>query len=100
MTLSTVYDCVLRKCLVWWRISKGILHKSDLSPIEHVWDEMKRRLSHLQNQSVEEMGPALIRIWNNIPQAFLTRLDQCVAIAKPASMQMVDTQATDFDIVQ
>jgi hypothetical protein len=39
----------------------------DLSPIEHVWDEME-----LPNQPVTlaEMGPALIRIWNNIPQAF------------------------------
>ena len=40
----------------------------DLSPIEHVWDEMERRLRHLPNQPVTlaEMGPALIRIWNNI----------------------------------
>jgi transposase len=45
---------------------------SDLSPIEHVWDEMERRLRHLPNQPVTlaEMDPALIRIWNNIPQAF------------------------------
>jgi hypothetical protein len=45
---------------------------ADLSPSEHVWDEMERRLPHLQNQpmTLEEMGPALIRIWNNIPQAF------------------------------
>ena len=48
----------------------------DLSPIEHVWDEMKRRLRHLPNRSVTlaEMGPALIRIWNNIPQAFFNNL--------------------------
>ena len=45
---------------------------SDLSPIEHVWNEMELRLHHLQNQPVTlpEMGLALIRIWNNIPQAF------------------------------
>jgi len=48
----------------------------DLSPIEHVWDEMVRRLRHLQNQPVtlEDMGPALIRIWNNIPEAFFNTL--------------------------
>jgi hypothetical protein len=48
----------------------------DLSPIEHVWDEMERRLRHLPNQPVTlaEMGPALIRIWNNIPQAFFNNL--------------------------
>jgi hypothetical protein len=41
----------------------------DRSPIEHVWDEMERRLRHLPNQPVTlaEMGLALIRIWNNIP---------------------------------
>ena len=48
----------------------------DLSPIEHVWDEMERWLRHLPNQPVTlaEMGPALIRIWNNIPQAFFNNL--------------------------
>jgi transposase len=48
----------------------------DFSPIEHVWDEMERRLRHLPNQPVTlaEMGPALIRIWNNIPQAFFNNL--------------------------
>ena len=45
----------------------------NFSPIEHVWDEMER---HLPNQPVTlaEMGPALIRIWNSIPQAFFNNL--------------------------
>jgi hypothetical protein len=49
---------------------------SEFSPIEHVWDEMERRLRHLPNRPVTlaEMGPALIRIWNNIPQAFFNNL--------------------------
>ena len=78
----------------------------DLSPIEHVWDEMERRLRHLPNQPVTlaEMGLALIRIWNNIPQAFFNNLvrsmrrrcQACVAVAKHALMQMMDTHATDF----
>jgi hypothetical protein len=48
----------------------------NISPIEHVWDEMERRLRHLSNQPVTlaEMVPALIRIWNNIPQAFFNNL--------------------------
>jgi hypothetical protein len=61
---------------------------------------MERRLRHLTNQPVTlaEMGSALFRIWDNIPQAHfsITWLDQCVAVAKHALMQMVDTQATDF----
>jgi hypothetical protein len=46
------------------------------SAYQHVWDEMERRLRHLPNQPVTlaEMGPALIRIWNNIPQAFFNNL--------------------------
>jgi transposase len=48
----------------------------DLSPIEHVWDEMEQRLRHLPNQPVTlvKMGLALIRIWNNITQAFFNNL--------------------------
>jgi transposase len=64
---------------------------SDLSPIEHVWDEMEQRLRHLPNQPVTlaEMRLALICIWNNIPQAFFNNLVRSL-------MQMVDTHATDF----
>jgi transposase len=49
---------------------------SDLSPIEHVWNEMERWLRHLHNQPVTlaDMGPALIRIWNNIPEVFFNTL--------------------------
>ena len=60
---------------------------------------MERRLRHLPNQLVTlaEMGPALIRIWNNIPQAFSTTwLDQCDSFAKHTLMQMMDTHTTDF----
>lgn len=48
----------------------------DLSPIEHLWDEMDRRLRRLPNPPVTlaELGPALVNIWNNIPQAFVRNL--------------------------
>jgi hypothetical protein len=43
------------------------------------------------------MGPALIRIWNNIPQAFFNNLVRSMRrVANHALMQMVDTLATDF----
>ena len=47
----------------------------DLSPIEHVWDEM-RRLRGLQNQplTLPDLSHALVRIWNGIPQAFFRTL--------------------------
>ena len=48
----------------------------DLSPIEHAWDEMERRLRQLPNQPVTlaELSRALVRIWNGIPQAFFNNL--------------------------
>ena len=48
----------------------------ELSPIEHAWDEMERRLRQLPNQPVTlaELFRALVRIWNGIPQAFFTNL--------------------------
>ena len=48
----------------------------DLSPIEHAWDEMERRLRQLPNQPVTlaELSRALVRIWNGIPQAFFTNV--------------------------
>ena len=48
----------------------------DLSPIEHAWDEMGRRLRQAPNQplTLAALGQILVGIWNNIPQAFFTRL--------------------------
>lgn len=48
----------------------------DLAPIEHVWDEMGRRLRQRQNQPVtlRELGEALREVWQNIPQAVLANL--------------------------
>ena len=48
----------------------------DLSPIEHAWDEMERRLrqANIQPLTLAELGQALVQTWNNIPQAFFNRL--------------------------
>ena len=48
----------------------------DLSPIEHLWDELCRRVRHLQNSSetLQELRDALVHEWNNIPQAFIQQL--------------------------
>lgn len=48
----------------------------DLSPIEHVRDEIERRLRRLPNQpmTLADLGQALTNIWNNIPQAYLNTL--------------------------
>jgi hypothetical protein len=45
----------------------------DLSPIEHLWDELGRRVRHRQSppEILQELRDALVHEWNNIPQAFI-----------------------------
>jgi hypothetical protein len=40
----------------------------DLSPIEHLWDELGRRVRHRQNppETLQELRDALVHEWNNI----------------------------------
>ncbi|CAH2009467.1 unnamed protein product [Acanthoscelides obtectus] len=48
----------------------------DLSPIEHVWDMMGRRLLNLQRppQTLEALREELLVAWNEIPQEDIDRL--------------------------
>ena len=47
----------------------------DLNPIEHVWDEMKRRLRRREEQprNLNELGEVLRQIWHEIPMNFIQR---------------------------
>ena len=48
----------------------------DLSPIEHLSDELGRRIRHRQNppEPLQELCDALVHEWNNTPQALIQRL--------------------------
>ena len=48
----------------------------DLNPIEHLWDELGRRVRRRVNppESIDQLQRALTDEWNNIPQAFVMRL--------------------------
>ena len=48
----------------------------DLSLIEHLWDELGRRVRHRQipRETLQELCDALVHQWNNIPQTFIQRL--------------------------
>jgi transposase len=48
----------------------------NMSPIEHLWDELGRRVRHRQNppETLQELLDALVHEWNNIPHAFIQRL--------------------------
>lgn len=47
----------------------------DLSPIEHIWDVLGRRLRGRQNQpaNLQELAQALIQEWDNIPANVIRR---------------------------
>lgn len=48
----------------------------DMSPIEHAWDELGRRVNARvpRPQNVEELTDALVHEWNNIPQQRIANL--------------------------
>jgi hypothetical protein len=48
----------------------------DLLPIEHLWDELGRRVRHRQNspEILQELRDALVHEWNDIRQDFVQRL--------------------------
>lgn len=48
----------------------------DLNPIEHVWDILYRRVTHMANppQTIQELENALVQEWNAIPQGTIRRL--------------------------
>ena len=45
----------------------------DLSSIEHLWDELGRRVRRPQSprETLQELRDALVHEWNNTPQAFI-----------------------------
>ena len=45
------------------------LYSPDLSPIEHLWDEMDRRVRGCQNATatLDQLRAALLEEWDNIP---------------------------------
>ena len=48
----------------------------EMSPIEHAWDELARRISDRRQspRNVNELTKALINEWNNIPQQVMANL--------------------------
>ena len=56
--------------------TNNIDNSPDLSPIEHVWNCLDRRLRRRPNPptNVNELRQALIQEWNNIPQAEINSL--------------------------
>jgi transposase len=47
----------------------------DLNPIEHIWDEIGRRLRRREEQpyNLNQLGETLRQIWREIPQSAIER---------------------------
>ena len=47
-----------------------------MNPIEHLWDNLDKRIRRRQNPptNVNELRTALLEEWNNIPQAHINTL--------------------------
>lgn len=61
----------------------------DLNPIEHVWDELKRRVrsrEHVPN-NIAELKIALVEEWENIPQETLKKLIRSMKNRMEATIQ-------------
>ena len=60
----------------------------DLNPIEHVWDEIDRRVRQFpQPQNLVDLERDLVNIWNNLPQRFLfnyvnSMRSRCLAVVR------------------
>lgn len=48
----------------------------DLNPIEHLWDEIQRRLNQVRPRpaTAAQLGQAIVQVWTNIPAARINRL--------------------------
>ena len=75
-----------------------------MSPIEHAWDELARRISarHQLPRNVNELTNALVNEWNNIPQQVANlvlstrrRCPACIA-AMAVTLATFECKCTDI----
>ena len=60
------------ECLIWPSFSP------DLNPIEHLWDELERRLKKHQPKNEKELRELLQVEWNNIREDVTKKLVESV----------------------
>jgi len=50
-------------------------NSSDLSVVEHLWDELRVQKRPRQLQTLQELREALLEEWDNIPQDVIRKLE-------------------------
>uniref|UniRef100_A0A8R1I6Y0 Tc1-like transposase DDE domain-containing protein n=1 Tax=Caenorhabditis japonica TaxID=281687 RepID=A0A8R1I6Y0_CAEJA len=51
----------------------------DINPIEHLWEELERRVSDIRARNADEKFSQLQTAWAQIPQSVLTNLFQSMS---------------------
>jgi hypothetical protein len=72
----------------------------DLSPIEHLWDDLNRRVCSRQPalQTLQELQQDLEQEWGEIPQDCIRRLSLCRDGSVLCYRLMVGTTDIDFEV--
>ena len=96
MTLSTLLDS---KGLVKTKKKIETLNwppfSPDMNPIEHLWDELERRMKKYHPKNKEELKEILLKEWNNIGtdvteklvDSVPNRLYECVGILHDTELE-------------
>jgi transposase len=48
----------------------------DMNPIEHLWDEIGRRLKNYQTRNKNQLKNAKLEVWNSVDSAITTKLNE------------------------
>ena len=62
----------------------------DLNPIEHLWDEVERRMKKTYSRHVAELEQCLMRIWKSIESQVLHRFTAVICRIKENASPMID----------
>ena len=71
----------------------------DLNPIEHIWDELGRRVRQqvIPSQTLGDLGCALVEQWRRLPQTVFTNVlrsmrRRCVAVRDARGIENISNR--------
>ena len=69
---------------------------SDMNPIEHLWDELGRRMKKHHPKNKEELKEIILKVWNNISTDVTEKLVDSVRIVYMSVDILHDTELESF----